>query len=86
MINICEICEIIMDREWKDEKTGEIKKSLYKSSTENPNRCEDCLHYEDRIKNVCGCGKEFTNTNKYFIQNGNFCPDCMQEVNLALKR
>ena len=34
-----------------------------------------------RIKNECAsCGKEFNNSPKYYLERGNYCPNCCEKI------
>lgn len=59
---------------------------LCNASAENPKRCDSCLHFEDRIKKECACGKKIDTKNRvqYYKSFGNFCEKCMDEVNWAI--
>jgi len=69
----CEICEVYLG-------------SLVQASVENPKRCEDCLFFEKRIKKICWCGREIFDRDpvQYYIKHGNFCFNCIKEVNQAI--
>ena len=71
----CEACEIKMGEEF-----------ITQPSPENRKRCDDCLHFEERIKKECECGDLIIDRNpvNYYLQHGNFCKDCIAGVNWAL--
>ena len=54
--------------------------------SENPLRCEDCEHFEERISDICFiCNGFLFNTPEYYIAHGNLCEDCNSEINNNLK-
>lgn len=68
----CEICEVIMGGHWQ--------------VSENPLRCEDCEHFEERISDTCFiCDGYIDNSPQYYIIHGNMCIDCINDVNSAIK-
>src|SRR3990167_438270 len=41
---------------------------------------------ETKLKEICaGCSKKFVNSEVLYIQKGNFCTPCNQEVNFRIK-
>ena len=47
--------------------------------------CVMCETSEDRVKTVChGCKVSISNTFKRFKQHGNFCNDCLRDVDKRL--
>jgi len=71
MIKIrCEGCDI---------KLG----GLILASTQNPNRCEDCLTMENRVATQCLCGRDIFSRNpiEYYKKHGNLCMICIDQVN-----
>jgi hypothetical protein len=71
----CEMCD------------GKLKSNLFKVSETNPNRCNFCEFIDQDMKNVCCCCEiPFRNNLKNFIQHGNYCYACMENVSKYLEK
>ena len=74
----CEICDGIFRRNKKKEVVHTLR-------SKNLRRCIGCQFIEDRVKEICFiCGNEMYNNLSLFIQNGNTCRRCLDNVNEAL--
>lgn len=74
----CEICEGIFRKNRKKEVVHTLR-------SKNLKRCKGCQFVEDRIKEVCFiCGGEMFNSLSLFIQNGNTCRRCLENVSREL--
>src|SRR3990167_10611246 len=63
----CEICNIMFCK---------LKRHVAVQS-KNPNRCESCGNYEEKIKEKCFiCGNHIENSPKYYKNYGNCCWIC----------
>ena len=96
----CEICEAIIGIPSIDNEGKRIiiYSEHTKPSLINSKRCESCENAEAQIKNICSnCNKPFNITIKrwnrdsnnrrilnYWIKNGNYCPDCMDDLEIYL--
>lgn len=75
VVRLCEICT-------KLPKCEGCESVLNNPSEDNPNRCDECVEYEEGINVNCGvCGKKIDQTRKYYLTFGNFCKSCLITIN-----
>lgn len=81
---VCRACTAIIGM--PDIMREKIVYPIYRPSEEDPTLCSGCEYFDYQIKNTCCCGKTFENSEKWYIANGNFCPECMKIISRRLSK